>query len=290
MFLLQQVINGLAQGSIYALMAIGFAMILGVVGLVTFVHGEVIMIGAFAGYYMFTYGSTNIFAALIAGFLASWLLGMVIERVCYRPFRKAPEEIALICTIGLSIFLKSAAQLVFGTQQKLMPDVFGDKFIAIGDLRITYIQILVVAIVLILCFALQQLLYRTRIGIAIRAVSMDKDAAALLGVNVNRTIMLGNSLACALGGVSGVLLGIYYNSVHPIMGASASMKAFTATVFGGLGSVPGAAIGGVLLGVLENLGVAVFSAGYRDVIAFIILIAVLLLKPSGIMGRKGDAR
>ncbi len=288
MFILQQIINGVAQGSIYALMAIGFAMIFGIVGCVTFVHGEVIMIGAFAGYYAFTYGPNNLIVVLIAGFVASWILGMIIEKVCYKPFRKAPEEISLICTIGLSIFLKSFAQIVLGTEQKLMPDVFGAKFIALGSLRISYIQILIVGIVVLLAWGLQLLLYRTKTGISLRAVSMDKDAAALLGINVNKTILIGNSLGCALGGVSGVLLGIYYNSVHPIMGASAGMKAFTATVFGGLGSIPGAAIGGVLLGVLENLGVAVFSAGYRDIIAFAILIIVLIIKPSCIMGRKGD--
>lgn len=287
MFFLQQILNGLTQGSIYALMAIGYSIILGIVGLVTFVHGEVIMIGAFAGFFVFTFFQTNIVLALVAGFLASWIMGMIVERVCYRPFRKAPREIALICTIGLSIFLRSLSQVVFGTEQKVMPDMFGNKFVALGDIRITYIQILIIAIVILLSLGLQLLFYRTKSGIALRAVSMNKDAAALLGVNVNRTMMVGNSLGCALGGISGVLLGIYYNSVHPVMGASVAMKAFTATVFGGLGSIPGAAIGGILLGVFENLGVAIFSSGYRDIISFVILIVVLLVRPSGIMGRKG---
>jgi branched-chain amino acid transport system permease protein len=286
MFFLQQLINGVAQGSIYALMAIGFSMIFGVVGLVTFVHGEVIMIGAFGAFYMYQCCHVNIIGALIAGFIVAWILGMFIEKICYKPFRNFPEEIALICTIGLSTLLKSLAQVVFGTEQKLMPDFFGGKYFAFGDVRISYIQLFIIAVVILLCVALQLMLYRTKTGIALRAVSMDKSAAALLGVNVNRTILLGNSIGCALGGVSGVLLAIYYNSVHPLMGASACMKAFAATVFGGMGSIPGAALGGLLLGVAENLGVAFSSAGYRDIIAFVILIGVLLIRPSGILGRK----
>ncbi|MCK4258461.1 MAG: branched-chain amino acid ABC transporter permease [Halanaerobiales bacterium] len=288
MFLLQQIINGIAQGSIYALMAMGTAMIIGIVGLVSFVQGEVIMIGAFAGYFVYCFIWSNFLFALFAGFAASWVMGIVIEKMCYKPFRRSPREIALICTIGLSILLKSLAQIVFGTQQKLMPDVLGAKYFAFGTIRISYIQILIIGIVILFSWGLQLLFYRTKVGISIRAVSMDKDAAALLGINVNRTILLGNSIACAFGGVAGVLLGIYYNSVHPIMGATASMKAFTAAVFGGLGSIPGAAIGGLLLGVLENLGVAFLSSGYRDIISFGILILVLIIKPSGIMGRKGE--
>lgn len=288
MFFLQQIINGLAQGSIYALMAIGYAIILGVVGLVTFVHGEVVMIGAFAGYYAYTYLNVGFFGALLAGFAASWVMGYIIDRVCYRPFRRVGSEIALICTIGMSIFLKAFGQVTFGTTQKLMPDLFGSGAVVLGDIRISYIQIFVVSVVIVLSLGLQQLLYRTRIGLFLRAVSMDKDAAALAGVNVNKTISIGNSLGCALGGVSGVLFAVYYNAVHPLMGGSAAMKAFAATVFGGLGSIPGAAIGGLLLGIFETFGVTVFSSGYRDIIAFALLIIVLLIRPSGLLGRKAE--
>lgn len=288
MFFLQQLINGIAQGSIYALMAIGFSMVFGIVGLVTFVHGEVIMIGAFAGFYAHTVFHFDIITSLLAGFAAAWMLGIIIEKLCYKPFRNSPEEIALICTIGLSILLKSLGQVVFGTEQQLMPDFFADKFLAIGNIRISFIQIFIIAVVFLMCGALQFLLYRTKTGVALRAVSMNKNAAALLGVNVNRTILLGNSIGCALGGAAGVLLAIYYNSVHALMGGSASMKAFTAAVFGGLTSIPGAALGGLILGVIENLGVAIFSAGYRDIIAFAILISILLFRPSGILGRKGN--
>ncbi|MDI3281285.1 MAG: branched-chain amino acid ABC transporter permease, partial [Bacillota bacterium] len=213
---------------------------------------------------------------------------IIIERVAYRPFRKSPEQIALICTIGASIVLKNLGQLVFGSETQLVPDLFGQRFFQVGDLRVTHLQVVVLATVFVMCLLLQQLLYRTRLGISLRAVSMDKDAAALLGVNVNRTISIGNSIGCALGGVAGVLIGMYYNSVNPIMGASAGMKAFAAAVLGGLTSIPGAALGGFLLGIFENLGVAFFSSGYRDIIAFTILIAVLLIRPQGILGRQGE--
>lgn len=285
--LLQQLVNGLAQGAIYALMAIGYAMIMGVLGLVTFVHGEVIMVGAFAGFYAITFLHAGVFFALAAGFAASWLLGIVIDATCYRPFRDAPREILLISTIGMSILLKSLAQVTLGTEQKLVPDLVGEGFVMIGDVRILHIQLFVLAVVTAICMALQLVLYKTKVGLALRALSMDKEAAALHGVHVNRTARLGNCIGCALGGLAGVLLGSYYNAVHPIMGASAGLKAFIASVLGGLTSIPGAVVGGLLLGVFENFAVAFSSSSYRDIVAFIILILVLLFKPSGIFGRKG---
>lgn len=287
MFFLQQLINGITQGSMYALMAVGYSIILGVVGLVTFVHGEVIVYGAFAGFYALLISRGNAFLALLSGFAASWVLGTVIDRICYRPFREAARETALIATIGLSIALRSSAQVIFGTQQKFMPDMFGNRFLAFGEVRITYTQLFVLSTVMFLCILLQQLVTNTKFGVALRAVSMDKKAAALLGVDVNRAVLLGNALACGLGGISGVLLGMYYNAIHPLMGAAMAMKAFTSTVFGGLGSIAGAAIGGFLLGIFENFGVALLSSGYRDIFTFLILVIVLLLRPSGIMGRKG---
>ncbi|MEN3186742.1 MAG: branched-chain amino acid ABC transporter permease [Atribacterota bacterium] len=287
MFILQQFLNGLTQGSIYALMAIGYSIILGVVGLVTFVHGEVIIYGAFTGFYTLLLSRGNVALALLAGFAASWILGVVVNKICYQPFQQRGREVALIATIGLSITLRSSAQVLFGTQQKFMPDMFQNRFFALGDIRIAYTQVFVFAVVFGLCLLLQRIITKTYFGMALRAVSMNKKAAALLGLDVNRAILLGNALACGLGGISGVLLGMYYNAIHPLMGASMAMKAFTATVFGGLGSITGAAIGGFLLGIFENFAVAMLSSGYRDIVAFLILIAVLIAKPSGIMGRRG---
>jgi branched-chain amino acid transport system permease protein len=287
MFYLQQLINGLTQGSMYALMAIGLAMIIGIVGLVSFVNGEVIMIGAFGGFFALSVLKLNAFWAMLFGFAASALLSVGIEYVCYRPFRTKPTNNALISTIGLSIFIKSLGQVVFGTEPKFVPDAFGIKYVAIGEIRVGYVQIAILATVVLLSGLLQYVLNRTRMGISLRAVSMDKQAAALLGVNVNHTVLIGNLIGCGLGGVSGVLMGIYYNSVQAIMGASVAMKAFAAVVFGGLTSIPGAAIGGVILGIVENFAVTAFSSGYRDIVAFVILIGVLLWRPSGILGRKG---
>jgi branched-chain amino acid transport system permease protein len=286
MYFLQTLIDGLAQGSIYALMAIGFSMIMGVLGLVTFVHGEVIMVGAFAGFYILTFCKGSIYMALVGGFIASWILGLVVELVCYRRFRKGPHEIWLITTIGLSTFLKSFGQIVFGTEMQLVPDVFTGVW-TFGEIRIMYVQVFMIVVLLLLSIALHLFLAHTRMGLNIKAVSQDQDAAALLGVDVGRIIVVGNCIGCALGGVSGVLLGLYYNSVFAIMGASAGLKAFAAAILGGLTSILGSAIGGLLLGILENMGVALTSSGYRDVIAFIILILVLLIRPSGLMGKKG---
>lgn len=287
MFILQQIVNGIAQGSIYSLMAIGLAMIIGIVGLVSFVNGEVIMIGAVASYLAITYLTPNPILALIAGMAASAVMGIVVEFICYRPFRKSKTNNALIATIGLSIFLKSLMQVVFGTEQKFMPDLLGTNVIVMGDLRISYVQIMIIAIVIVLSVILQFVLYRTKMGVSLRAVSMDKTAAALLGVNVDRTVLIGNAIGCALGGVSGVLIGIYYNSVYALLGAAVAMKAFAAVVFGGLTSIPGAAVGGLILGITENMAVTIFSSGYKDIVAFIVIIIVLIIKPSGILGRKG---
>lgn len=287
MFILQQIVNGIAQGSIYSLMAIGLAMIIGIVGLVSFVNGEVIMIGAVASYLAITYLTPNPILALIAGMAASAVMGIVVEFICYRPFRKSKTNNALIATIGLSIFLKSLMQVVFGTEQKFMPDLLGTNVIVMGDLRISYVQIMIIAIVIALSVILQFVLYRTKMGVSLRAVSMDKTAAALLGVNVDRTVLIGNAIGCALGGVSGVLIGIYYNSVYALLGAAVAMKAFAAVVFGGLTSIPGAAVGGLILGITENMAVTIFSSGYKDIVAFIVIIIVLIIKPSGILGRKG---
>lgn len=287
MFFLQQLVNGLAQGSIYSLMAIGLAMIIGVVGLVSFVNGEVIMVGAVASYLAITYITPNPVLALLIGMLASAVMGVAVEFICYRPFRRSKTNNALIATIGLSIFAKSLMQVIFGTEQKFMPDLLGTNVIIIGDLRISYVQVMIIAIVVGLSVLLQLILYRTRTGVALRAVSMDKTAAALLGVNVDRTVLIGNAIGCALGGVSGVLIGIYYNSVYALLGASVAMKAFAAVVFGGLTSIPGAALGGLVLGVVENMAVTIFSSGYKDIVAFIVIIIVLVIRPSGILGRKG---
>lgn len=290
MYYLQLSMDGLAQGAIYALMAIGYAVIMGNLGLVTFTYGEVVMIGAFAGgFYCLAVLKLGIILSLFAGFCASWIIGMVIEVLCYRRWPNGPSQIWLIATIGISTILKSGGQVVFGTEQKFVPDIL-DGMWTVGGIRIMHIQAAIIGVLFFLSFCLWVFLKKTRLGMQLKAVSMDKKAAALLGVNVPRVMLVGNAIGCALGGIAGVLLGVYYNSVFAIMGGVAGLKAFAAAVFGGLTSIPGAAIGGLLLGVLENLGVAIFSSGWRDIIGFSVMIIILLVRPSGLLGRKGSEK
>jgi branched-chain amino acid transport system permease protein len=285
-YVFQILVDGLAQGSMYALMAIAYAVIQGNLGFVTFGFGDTIMMGAFIGaYYVFAVFGGDIYMALISGFFGGWLLGILIELVCYRRWPNGPRQIWLICTIGFGTTMRSGAQIAFGMDQMFVPDSFTAVW-TLGGVRFMAIQAFMIVLLVLLSGCIWFFLRKTRTGMQLKAVSMDKKAAALLGVDVRRVMITGNSLGCALGGVSGVLLGIYYNSVFATMGSGVGMKGFAAAVIGGLTSIPGAALGGILLGILENIGVAVTSTGWRDIVAFTLLIFVLLVRPSGLMGRK----
>lgn len=284
--LLQQIINGLTQGSIYALIAIGFALIFGVLGLVNFAHGEVYMVGAFLGFVFVTVYHFPILVSLLLAMLGAALLGVIIELIAFRTLRRAPDVAPMVCTLGLSVVLQNAAMLGWGAGTQSMPeDSFTFAFFPIFNAQVSNIQLLIFGVAVALMAGLQLVLYKSRIGKAIRATAQNKDAASLMGININRVIAATFALGSALGGAAGVLIGVYYNAFYPMMGFMAGMKAFTATVLGGLTSVPGAVLGGLILGVVENLGAAYISSGYRDMIAFIILILVLLIKPSGLFGR-----
>jgi len=286
-YYLSQLINGICQGSIYALMAIGFSVVFGVVGLVTFTHGEVIMIGAFAAFYAFQLVGNNLLIGIVASFAASALIGVFVYKVCYERFLDAPEYISLICTIGVSMLLKSLAQIVFGPNNKPMLDVVPNRFYGWDTVGLTLIQIIVIATVAVLSILLYLFLNRTRWGIMLRAVSQDRKAAALVGIDVKHTILAGNCIGCGLGGVAGMLLAIYYQTLVATMGGAAGMKAFAAAVLGGLSDVPCAAFGGFFLGVIENLGITFTSASFRDIFAFVFLLIVLLIKPEGFAHKKG---
>lgn len=286
MFYIEQLFNGITQGSIYALMAIGYSLIFGTLGLVTFAYGEVVIFGAFIGYYLFAILQLNFWLAIAGGLVATWIVGIIVDKVCYEKFRNSPRLIMLITTIGFGIFLKSATQIVFGTQQRNMPDILGHVSFNIAGFQVPFIQVLIIGASIFFIVGLQQLLYRTRVGTALRALSMDKDAAALVGVDVDKVIKFGHSLGCVLGVFGGVLLGVFYNAISPIMGPNIGLKAFTATVLGGITSIPGAVVGGLILGVMENFAVAIYSAGYRDIVGFLILIIVLVIRPQGLFGRK----
>lgn len=286
-YLISQLINGLCQGFIYALIALGFAVIVGIVGLATFTHGEVLMIGAYASFYVFQFCGNNLILGLLGSFLASWIVGIIIYKVCYERFVNAPEHISLICTIGFSMLLKNLAQIIFGTERKPMLNVVENRIFHLGFIDISNVQLMIMITVIVLSGAMMIIFNKTRWGIALRCVSQNRDAAALVGINVKQTAMIDNCIGCAMAGVAGMLIGVYYQSINPTMGSTLSMKAFAAATLGGLTSVPLSSLGGVILGVIENLGITISSASFRDVFSFGFLIIMLIFKPTGFVKRKG---
>jgi branched-chain amino acid transport system permease protein len=286
-YYISQLINGVCQGSIYALMAIGYSVVVGVVGLVSFTHGEVIMVGAFASYFAFLQFGNNFLVGIISSFAASALIGVFVYKVCYERFFDAPRHISLICTIGVSMLLKNLAQIIFGPNNKALLDVVPNKFFGIDNIGITMVQIIVIVTVVSLSLILFLFFNKTKWGVMMRAVSQDKKAAALVGINVKGTTMLGNCIGCGLGGVAGMLLAIYYQTLVATMGGSVGMKAFSSSVLGGMTNVPSAALGGLFLGIIENMGITITSASFRDIFAFIFLVLVLLVKPEGLALKKG---
>ena len=283
---LEQLINGLTLGSTYALIALGYTMVYGIVQLINFAHGEIYMFGAFVGLFLVTAGMPVI-VALLGAMLFCMLLGMLVERVAYRPLRgKSSRLSALISAIGVSIFLSTAMALYRGTNTTRYPEVLGSTSYQLGTLQISSLQIIILVVSALLMVGLEIMIHRSRLGKAMRACSQDIEAAALMGVNVNRVISATFAIGSALAAAGGVMVGIYYNAVWPYMGMMAGMKAFAAAVLGGIGSIPGAMIGGLTLGVMEIMGVAYLSSSYKDAIAFAILILVLLIRPQGLLGKK----
>jgi len=284
---LQQLVNGLTLGSTYALIALGYTMVYGIIQLINFAHGEIYMFGAFAGLFLVTVCGFNIFTALIGAMIFCMILGMIIERIAYRPLRgKSSRLSALISAIGVSIFLSTLMALIRGTNTTRYPEVMEMHTYHVGSLELYSLQIIILIVSALLMVGLQLMIQKTKIGKAMRACSQDLDAAYLMGINANRVISFTFAIGSALAAAGGVMVGVYYNAVWPYMGMMAGLKAFAAAVLGGIGSIPGAMIGGLTLGVLEILGVAYISSSYKDAIAFGILILVLIVRPQGIMGQK----
>ncbi len=282
----EQLINGLTLGSSYALIALGYTMVYGIVQLINFAHGEIYMFGAFVGLYLVMAGM-NIFVALLGAMIFCMLLGMLVERIAYRPLRgKSSRLSALISAIGVSIFLSTLMALYRGTNTTRYPEIMGNSSFNLGSIQISSLQVIILLVSAFLMVGLQLLIQKTRIGKAMRACSQDLEASSLMGINVNRVISATFAIGSALAAAGGVMVGIYYNAVWPYMGMMAGMKAFSAAVLGGIGSVPGAMIGGLTLGVMEIMGVAYLSSSYKDAIAFAILILVLFIRPQGLMGKK----
>jgi branched-chain amino acid transport system permease protein len=283
--LLEQFINGITQGSIYALIALGFTIIFGTLRLVTFAHGEVFMMGALMGFTAMRFLHGSILFALIVAILSSGLLGIVIERVGFHFLRKAPHQSSLLITIGFSILLINLAQMIWGPETQSIRDLKYGDFQLFG-IYISYTQVIVLAVTFILLAITQILIYKTKIGRTIRATAQDYEAAYAMGVNVDLVFMFTFSLGSLLGGIAGMLIGFYYNAFYPTMGTLPGLKAFSACILGGLTSLGGSVIAGFILGVVENLAVAYISSSFRDVFAFGILILVLIFRPRGLFGKE----
>ena len=289
MELIQQLINGITLGSTYALIALGYTMVYGIVLLINFAHGEIFMFGAFAGLFIVTYlGLTNLYLAILGAMVFSMGLGVIIEFIAYRPLRGSTRLSALISAIGVSIFLGSLMVLIRGANVTSFPrkELFTMKNIEFFGLSISNLQVAIILIAAILMISLQLFVNYTKIGRAMRATSMDGDASILMGVNQNAIISITFAIGSGLAAAGGVLWGLNFSSIHPYMGLMAGLKAFAAAVLGGIGSIPGAMFGGVFLGVAETLGIASGLSKFKDAFAFTILILVLLLRPTGLFGRK----
>ncbi|HBG07450.1 MAG: ABC transporter permease [Geobacteraceae bacterium GWC2_58_44] len=284
---LQQLINGVALGSVYALIALGYTMVYGIITLINFAHGEIFMVGAFIGLLLVSYFKVNVFVAILGAMIFCMIMGVLIELIAYRALRKSSRLSALISAIGVSIFLSSLSLMVFGADAKGFPDTaFPVRQIHVGSADISTLQLLIIGVSACLMIGLEFIVKKTKIGKAMRATSEDYNTAALMGINVNRVISFTFALGSALAAAGGVLVGVLFNAVSFNMGLMAGLKAFAAAVLGGIGSIPGAMLGGLLLGVSEVFGVAIGYSSYRDAIAFSILVLVLLVKPTGLLGQK----
>ncbi|WP_283745605.1 branched-chain amino acid ABC transporter permease [Sideroxydans sp. CL21] len=299
--LLQQIVNGLVQGSVYALVALGYTMVYGILGLINFAHGEVVMIGAMIAMTVLQALLTAAMAPVLAVLLslltamaACMVLGYGIERIAYRPLRNAPRLAPLITAIGVSIVLQNVAMMIWGREYHSFPLPFNSASHQLAGAIVNDVQIAIVIVALLIMTALMWLVHRTRMGRAMRAVSENPAAAALMGVDINRVISVTFMLGSALAAVAGFMVSANYGIVHYYMGFMLGLKAFTAAVLGGIGNLRGAMLGGVLLGLIESLGAGYIGditggflgSNYQDVFAFFVLIAVLILRPSGLLGEK----
>jgi branched-chain amino acid transport system permease protein len=260
-------------------------MIYGIIKLINFAHGDIYMVGAYLGFVATTMLKLSFIPALIFAMVSAALVGIIIERVAYRPMRNAPRIAILITAIGVSFFLEYGMILIATPQPRTFPTVFEASVYNIGGLIINNQQVVILVSALVLMAGLTYIVNKTKVGKAMRAVSFDKDAALLMGINIDRIISMTFALGSALAAAAGVLVGIYYNSIDPLMGMMPGMKAFVAAVLGGIGIIPGAVLGGLIMGIVEAMVSGFFSSTFRDAAAFAILIIILLYKPSGLLGK-----
>ncbi|HZK37463.1 MAG TPA: branched-chain amino acid ABC transporter permease [Clostridia bacterium] len=281
----EQIINGLTLGSTYSLIALGYTMVYGILELINFAHSEIYMIGAFIGLIMVSVYKLPFIVALLLSMAGACLLGIIIERIAYKPLRKANRIASLISAIGVSIFLQNAVLMLAGPQARAFPANFNVTNLELGNLRISSLQLIILLVSIVLMIGLHLLIQKTRLGQAMRATAQDKETAQLMGIKIDQVVSFTFAIGSALGGAAGVLVGIYFDSADPMMGFFPGLKGFVAAVLGGIGSIPGAMVGGLILGLIEMLG-AVYISRYKDAIAFAVLIFILLLKPTGLLSRK----
>ncbi len=286
----QQVINGITLGSVYALIAVGYTMVYGVIELINFAHGEVYMMGAFFSFTMVTSMGLSIWVAFPVAIALCAVMGVILDIVAYRPLRNAPRLAALITAIGMSIFLQNLALVIWGAEIKSfprakLPPIFSKVALTIGSIQVTWLQVFILGVAIVIMAGLHAIIHRTKVGTAMRAIAQDKVTASLMGINVNRVISFTFAIGSGMGGVAGILVGMYYNAIWPTMGYIAGIKAFAAAVLGGIGSVPGAMLGGGILGMAEVMGAGYISSPYRDGIAYAVMILVIIFKPAGLLGK-----
>jgi branched-chain amino acid transport system permease protein len=297
---LQQMINGLTLGSVYALIALGYTMVYGILEFINFAHGEVYMLGAYFGIVLlgfFTAIGLTAFSLPLAVGLALLLAvvfcssyGFTIEKLAYKPLRNAPRLSPLISAIGVSIFLQNYVMLTQGATDKVFPSIAGGAGFAFFSSRITYLQASIIVVSTIIMVLLHLFVMKTKTGKAMRAVAQDKTMASLVGINVNTVISVTFIIGSGLAAVAGVMVAMYYGLVNYFIGYTAGIKAFTAAVLGGIGNIPGAMLGGIVLGLVESLGASYISSEYKDAYAFVILIVILLLRPEGLLGKPSEEK
>lgn len=288
---MQQIINGLSLGAIYALIALGYTMVYGIIKLINFAHGEVMMVGAYVGFFSISVFGSHIIVAMIFAMLACGILGVIIEKIAYRPLRGATRIAALITAIGVSLFLQYTTVFFLTPQQRIFPQAaFTSQEYIIAGLSISNKDIFIFICAVILMTILQYIIRRTKTGKAMRAVSLDRDAAVLMGISVDRTISITFAIGSSLAAAAGIMVGIYYSTINPLMGIIPGLKAFVAAVLGGIGIIPGAMVGGFLIGILETLVSGYGNSLYRDAVVFGVLIVILLVKPTGIFGKNDSEK
>ena len=283
---IEQLINGLRTGSIYALIAIGYTMVYGIAKMINFAHGDIIMVGAYALYFSISVLGLPVPVALLLTVIVCSVLGVLIEKIAYKPLRKAQPLAVLITAIGMSFFLQSSSLLMFGSTPIPFQSVIPNENIKVGPVIISSITLVTLVVTAVAMILLTLFINKTKLGSAMRAVSEDKGAAELMGINVNSTVSMTFAIGSALAAVAGILYISQYQSMKPTLGALPGIKAFVAAVLGGIGSIPGAMLGGILLGLIESVSKAYISTELADAIVFGVLIVVLLFRPSGLLGKK----